>query len=42
VGFVANKAALEQVFSEYFGSPANLHSSNFSTITITYLPGLVQ
>jgi hypothetical protein len=23
-------------------SPVNLHSTNFSTITITYLPGLVQ
>jgi hypothetical protein len=23
-------------------SPANLHSTNFSTITITYHPGLVQ
>jgi hypothetical protein len=23
-------------------SPANLHSTNFSTITLTYLPGLVQ
>jgi hypothetical protein len=23
-------------------SPANLHSTNFSTITITYQPGLVQ
>jgi hypothetical protein len=24
------------------GFPANLHSTNFSTITITYHPGLVQ
>jgi hypothetical protein len=24
------------------GSPANLHTTNFSTITITYHPGLVQ
>jgi hypothetical protein len=23
-------------------SPVNLHSTNFSTITITYHPGLVQ
>jgi hypothetical protein len=23
-------------------SPANLHSTNFSTITLTYHPGLVQ
>jgi hypothetical protein len=42
VGFVVNKVALGQVFSEYFGSPANLYSSNFSTITITYHLGLVQ
>jgi hypothetical protein len=42
VGFVVDKVALGQVFSEYFGSPANLLSTNFSTITITYHPGLVQ
>jgi hypothetical protein len=29
-----DKAALGQVFSEYFGSPAN-HSTNFSIIVIT-------
>jgi hypothetical protein len=34
VGFVVDKVALGQVFSKY--------SSNFSTITITYHPGLVQ
>jgi hypothetical protein len=34
VGFVAYKAALGQVFSEYFGFPAN-HSTNFSIIVIT-------
>jgi hypothetical protein len=27
VGFVVNKVALGQVFSEYFGFPANLHST---------------
>jgi hypothetical protein len=38
-----DKVVLGLVFSEYFGvSPANLHSTNFSTITITYHPGLVQ
>jgi hypothetical protein len=38
-----DKVALGQVFSEYISvSPANLHSTNFSTITITYHPGLVQ
>jgi hypothetical protein len=44
VGSVVDKVALGQVFSEYFSSPANLHSTNFSTITvtITYHPGLVQ
>jgi hypothetical protein len=35
VGFVVDKAALGQVFSEYFTvSPAN-HSTNFSIIIIT-------
>jgi hypothetical protein len=43
VGFVVGKVALGQVFSEYFGFPcANLYSTNFSTITITYHLGLVQ
>jgi hypothetical protein len=27
VGFVVGKVALGQVFSEYFGSPANTHST---------------
>jgi hypothetical protein len=34
--------ALGQVFSEYFGFPANLHSTSFSTITITYHLGLAK
>jgi hypothetical protein len=34
VGFVVDKAALGQVFSEYFGFPAN-HSTDFSIIMIT-------
>jgi hypothetical protein len=42
VGFVVDKVALGQVFSEYFGSPASLHSIDFSTVTITYHLGLVQ
>jgi hypothetical protein len=42
VGFVVDKVALGQVFSEYFGSPANLQSTNCSTITFTYHLGLVQ
>jgi hypothetical protein len=37
VGFVVDKVALGQVFS-----PANLQFTNFSTITITYHPRLVQ
>jgi hypothetical protein len=39
---VVGKVALEQVFSEYFGSPANFHSTKFSTITVTYHLGLGQ
>jgi hypothetical protein len=36
MGFVVDKVALGQV------SPANLHSANFFTSTITYHPVLVQ
>jgi hypothetical protein len=35
VGFVVDKVALGQVFSEYFGSPANLDSTKFPILTIT-------
>jgi hypothetical protein len=46
VRFVVDKVALGQVFSEYFGSPANLHSTDCSTIIINiiiiYHLGLVQ
>jgi hypothetical protein len=42
VGFVVDKEALGKIFFQYFGYPANHHSTNFSTITITYHPGLVQ
>jgi hypothetical protein len=35
VGFVVDKVARGQAFSEYFGSPANHHSTNFSIIIIT-------
>jgi hypothetical protein len=43
MGFVVDKVALGQVFSEYFGYPChNLHSTIFSTITIIYHLGLVQ
>jgi hypothetical protein len=42
VGFVVDKVALEQVFSEYFGFPCQFYSTNFSTVTITYHPRLVQ
>jgi hypothetical protein len=34
VGFVVEKVALGQVFSEYFGFPAN-HSTNFTVIIFT-------
>jgi hypothetical protein len=37
--FVVDKVALGQIFSEYFGSLANLHSTNLSTITITITRG---
>jgi hypothetical protein len=36
VGFVVDKVALGLVFSEYFGSPANLHSTKFFFIIITW------
>jgi hypothetical protein len=35
VGFVEDKVALGQIFSEYFGFFANLHSTKFSIIIIT-------
>jgi hypothetical protein len=41
MGFVVNIVALEQVFSDYFGTPANSHSTDCSTFFI-YHPGLVQ
>jgi hypothetical protein len=41
--FVADKVALGQVFSEYFGSPCQSSFHRFfSTITITYHLGLLQ
>jgi hypothetical protein len=39
---VVDKVALVQVFYEYFGFPCQFHSTNFSTITLTYHLGLVQ
>jgi hypothetical protein len=41
VGFVVDEMALGQVLSEYFGSPANSHSTDFSTLII-YHPEPVQ
>jgi hypothetical protein len=38
---MADKVALAQVSSEYFGSSANLHSTKSSTLIIHH-PGLVQ
>jgi hypothetical protein len=42
MGLVVDKVSLGQVFPEYFGFPANLHSTKCSTITLTYHLGLVQ
>jgi hypothetical protein len=43
VGFVLDEVPLGLVSSEYYGfSPANLHSTKFSTITIIYHLGPVQ
>jgi hypothetical protein len=43
VGFVVDKVALGQIFTEYISvSPAKIYSTNISTITVTYHPGLVQ
>jgi hypothetical protein len=42
VGFVVDKVALGQISSSTSVSPANLDSTNRSTITIIYHLGLVQ
>jgi hypothetical protein len=42
VKFVVGKVALGQFSPSTSVSLANLHSTHFSTITITYHPGLVQ
>jgi hypothetical protein len=42
VEFVVDKVELVQAFSEYFGSPANFHSTGCSTLITIYHPGLVQ
>jgi hypothetical protein len=43
VGFVVDEVALEQGFLRVLRFPLhNRHSTNFSTIAITYHPGLVQ
>jgi hypothetical protein len=39
---MVGKVVLGQVFSEYFSSLADLHSTNCTTITIIYHLGLVQ
>jgi hypothetical protein len=41
VGFVVYEVALGQVFSEYFGLPANSHSASRSTLIITWGIGQV-
>jgi hypothetical protein len=44
VEIVVDKVALGSYFCSpsTWVSPANLHSTNFSTVTITFHPGLVQ
>jgi hypothetical protein len=42
VGFVVDKVGWGRFSPSTSVSPANLYSTNFSTITITYHPGLVQ
>jgi hypothetical protein len=42
VTFVVDKVALGQVCPSTSVSTANLHTTNFSTITIAYHLGLVQ
>jgi hypothetical protein len=42
VGFLVDKVALGQVFSDYFGFPAHSHSTDCSTVIIIYHLGLVQ
>jgi hypothetical protein len=42
MGFVADKVALGQVFSEYFGFPCQSSFHHLSTITIIYHLGLAQ
>jgi hypothetical protein len=41
VGFVVDKVALGQVFSEYFDFPANSHSADCFTL-IGYHLGLIK
>jgi hypothetical protein len=42
VGFLVEKVALWQGFSEYYGFPANLHSISYSTVIIIYHLALAQ
>jgi hypothetical protein len=42
VEFVVDKVALGRLSPSTAVFPANLYSTNFSTITLTYLPGLVN
>jgi hypothetical protein len=42
VRFVVDKVALGRFLPSTSVSPANIHSTNFSTITLTYHPVLVQ
>jgi hypothetical protein len=42
VGFVVDKVALAQVFSEYFGFPCQSSFHQLLHMTLTYHLGLVQ
>jgi hypothetical protein len=42
VGFVVDKVAVGQVFSEYFGFSCQFSFTDCSTFIIIYHPGLVQ
>jgi hypothetical protein len=42
VGFVVDKVALGQDFSEYLGFPCQFSFTDCSTLIIMYHPGLVQ
>jgi hypothetical protein len=42
VGFVVEKVAMGQIFSDTSVSPANFHFTDYSILIVIYHPGLVQ